>query len=87
MKIYMLETRRGSEDGLSVAEYEKGRIYDVRDTMGRYFLNNGWAKEARDDGSIMVDILVLPPNKECVGRSMNPRALLREYHEKKGDAA
>ena len=41
--IIMHQTRRGSEDGFAVRCFEKGRGYDVADTLARYFIRMGWA--------------------------------------------
>ncbi len=43
MKIKMLETRRGSEDGFAVKRFEKGEEYEVADTLARTFVNQGYA--------------------------------------------
>lgn len=43
MKIRMLSTHRGSEDGFDVRCYEQGHVYDVREGMGCEFLRKGWA--------------------------------------------
>src|SRR4051794_4919154 len=46
MKITMLGTRRGCEDGFAVMQYHKGETYDMADTQARDFVQKGWAKEA-----------------------------------------
>lgn len=43
MKIRMLETRRGTEDGFSVRQYFANEEYDVRPHLARAFLAAGWA--------------------------------------------
>ena len=43
MKIQMLKTVRGSEDGFVVKRYHKGNEYDVRDTLARSFIRKGEA--------------------------------------------
>jgi hypothetical protein len=45
MRIKMIETRRGSEDGFSIKLFEAGQEYDVRHTMGVDFIRKGWAKD------------------------------------------
>lgn len=45
MRIFMLETRRGSEDGHCVRRFEKHGSYDVADMLARAFLRAGWAIE------------------------------------------
>lgn len=44
MQIKMSETRKGSPDGVTVKEYEKGQVYDVPDALGEVFVANKWAK-------------------------------------------
>lgn len=44
MFIEMLDTRRGSEDGFSVKRFYEGRKYDMRDSLAREFIRNGYAK-------------------------------------------
>lgn len=46
MKIKMLQTRRGTEDGFKVRQFEKDGQYDVSDSLGRAFINGGWAIKA-----------------------------------------
>jgi len=48
MNIFMLETRRGSEDGFAVRCFEAGSNYDVADTLARAFISKGWAIENDD---------------------------------------
>lgn len=47
--IKMLETRRGSEDGFAVRRFDAGQVLevgkDIRDTLARSFIVNGWARE------------------------------------------
>ena len=43
MKIKMKYTRYGSADGMRVDEYKKGETYDVRESLARIFLKEGWA--------------------------------------------
>jgi hypothetical protein len=43
MKIKMVETHRGSEDGFNSKRFEKNREYEVADALARQFVRNGWA--------------------------------------------
>lgn len=43
MRILMLETRRGTEDGFSVRQFVRGREYEIADSLARAFLAAGWA--------------------------------------------
>lgn len=43
MKILMLETRRGSEDGHIPRPFKAGEIYDIAHTLAAAFINVGWA--------------------------------------------
>ena len=45
MHIKMLETRRGSPDGFTVALYHAGSVYDVGDSLGTRFVRDAWATE------------------------------------------
>jgi hypothetical protein len=49
MKIKMVETRRGSEDGFEVRQYQKGQAYDVAHTLATQFLNRGWAYNMEEE--------------------------------------
>lgn len=43
MKIRMLETRRGCEDGFAVKRFHKHVEYDMADGLARAFINDGYA--------------------------------------------
>ncbi len=43
MRIRMLETRRGTEDGFTIKQYNSGEEYDVRDHLALAFLAAGFA--------------------------------------------
>lgn len=43
MRIKVLETRRGCEDGFTIRRYLKGEVYDVAELTACMFLRNGWA--------------------------------------------
>lgn len=43
MRILMLETRRGSEDGFVVRRFCRGLSYEVADTLARAFIRAEWA--------------------------------------------
>lgn len=52
MRVRMLETRRGSLDGLTVQPFEKGQVYDLSQTemtrsLAGIFLRAGWAEEVK----------------------------------------
>lgn len=47
MQIFMLQSRRGSEDGFSVRFFEAGLLYDVADTLARAFIQADWATETQ----------------------------------------
>ena len=49
MEIKMLETRRGTEDGFSVALYKKGSEYEVREHLARTFFAAGFAIPTQDE--------------------------------------
>lgn len=43
MRIRMLETRRGSEDGFCIRLYEKGKEYEVGNLLAYTFITSGFA--------------------------------------------
>lgn len=47
MRIRMLETRHGCEDGFRVRRFEKGKEYEVADTLAKSFLAAGFAVPVR----------------------------------------
>lgn len=47
MKITMLSTRYGSEDGFVVNKFERGQSYDVAHTLAARLINRGHAIEDR----------------------------------------
>ena len=60
MKIVMLETRIGADDGFTVRKYEAGQEYDLPETprgkdLAMVFLREKWAKPA---GEVLVDKVV-----------------------------
>lgn len=44
MKIIMLKTKLGTEDGFSFQTYEEGKVYDVRDNLGARFNADGYSQ-------------------------------------------
>ena len=44
MRIKMLESRLGSENGYDVHLYKAGQIYTVGEALGAAFLRAGWAR-------------------------------------------
>ncbi|MHC5537544.1 hypothetical protein ACYOEI_04855 [Singulisphaera rosea] len=48
MKITMLETRRGTEDGFTVRRFLKGDTYDVTHALAVTFIRQGWALKAEE---------------------------------------
>lgn len=44
MKVRMLETRRGSDNGYKIVLYMKGETYEVGDSLGRAFIASGFAR-------------------------------------------
>lgn len=46
MKIKMLDTRTGTENGFDVRAYEKSKHYNVTHNLGTYFISRGYATES-----------------------------------------
>ena len=44
VKMRMLETKTGSEDGFSVKEFIKGKTYGVKPDLAQVFFDNKWAE-------------------------------------------
>jgi len=45
MRLLMLETRRGSEDGFAVRRFHKNHHYDIADALARVFLRSKAAQQ------------------------------------------
>ena len=43
MKIKMIQTRQGSENGIKVNTYQEGQIYNISDKLGDIFLELKYA--------------------------------------------
>ena len=48
MKIRMIQTRLGTEDGFIVREYKCGTEYEIVEHLAKYFLNAGFAKQLKE---------------------------------------
>jgi len=59
----MKSTRYGSADGMRVDEYQKGEIYDVRETLASIFLKEGWAVKVNTTPRRTKDQGTAPENK------------------------
>ena len=44
--VKMLQTRKGTEDGFCVQQFEKGEVYNMQDNLARTFFNLEYAKKA-----------------------------------------
>lgn len=47
MHVRMLETRRGTADGYTIRQYQRGEIYDLPDTLANAFFAAGFAVPVR----------------------------------------
>ena len=45
MKLTMIETRTGSEDGIHINTYFAGQTYEFGADLGSVFAREGWARE------------------------------------------
>jgi len=45
MKVRMLQTMKGSPDGIQVKEYQAGEVYDLPPSLASVFLREKWAKQ------------------------------------------
>lgn len=49
MEIKMLQTRKDTEDGFIIKQFNEGETYDVRENLGRTFVAQGWAIHIKED--------------------------------------
>ena len=49
MKIKMLQSRKGTEDGFIVKQFNEDKTYDVQENLGRYFVAEGWAIQIKEN--------------------------------------
>lgn len=47
MKIKMLATKPGSEDGFTIRDYVEGREYEVGDALAKTFIDAGEAEKVK----------------------------------------
>jgi len=52
MKIIMLKTRYGSEDGFAVRLFHQNQEYEVADSLGAYFVRVGVAMNKEKDSRL-----------------------------------
>lgn len=45
MKVRMLQTMKGSPDGIQVEEYKVGEVYDLPPSLASVFLREKWAEQ------------------------------------------
>lgn len=45
MRIKMIIRKQGSEDGLTIKDFQVGKEFDVCDKLAKVFIDNGWAAE------------------------------------------
>jgi hypothetical protein len=45
IRVRMLETRLGSEDGFTLRRYQAGEVYELPGLLALSFLRRGWAEE------------------------------------------
>lgn len=43
MRVRMLQTRRGTEDGFRVRQYKYGKVYEIKERLARSFIAAGYA--------------------------------------------
>jgi hypothetical protein len=48
MRIQMLETKLGAENGITVRVFERGTTYEVGDSFAQCLIEHGWASRAGD---------------------------------------
>jgi len=73
-KIIMLETKQGSENGISVNVYEKDKVYIIGDELYNVFKKEKWCKDFDDEEIKEKKINNAPENK-----------MVKEYKNKNKD--
>jgi hypothetical protein len=68
MRVRMLETRRGTEDGFTIRQYMRGMEYDMGDGLAYAFIAAGMAMKVES-------IVILRPSKKT--RKAKPPAALK----------
>lgn len=67
MKIIMLSTQQGSENGIQVNTYFKGENYNISDTLYKVFKKLGWCKDfvevVKDEEIPIPKKIEVPENK------------------------
>lgn len=63
MKIKMLKTALGAEDGINVREYIAGDVYVTHVDLATAFINNGDAELLETAAEVKQDDTVSPENK------------------------
>ena len=79
MKIRMLSTQRGADDGVTVRTYEAGHVYELAETergldLALVFLREGWAEEAEGRRTLGGEAPPVPPGDAPQGGSPSPGA-------------
>ncbi len=60
MRVLMLFTRRGSEDGFVVRQFFEGQRYEMADGLARYFIRQRWAVMCTGDEPVDTSALRMP---------------------------
>jgi hypothetical protein len=58
MKIIMLQTRYGSEDGFAVRLFRKNQEYEIAETLGAHFVRVGAGKIIKNQEKICQTIVI-----------------------------
>lgn len=81
MRIRMLETRRGTEDGYTVRQYVRDEIYEMGDSLARSFLAAGFAvKTPKEELSFTADPTIKKPRRRAA--TCAPEKVVRKSRKK-----
>lgn len=61
MLLKMKVDQKGSPNGIIVISYEKGKTYEIDESLAKVFLKEGWAELAKEEK----DIGPAPDNKDA----------------------
>ena len=63
MRVRIIRHLTGTVDGISLDQFEVGRVYDVGTSLCNYFMANRWAEPVPDEGpALVVPLDDVPPD-------------------------
>jgi hypothetical protein len=81
VRVEMIESRKGSPDGVAVLDFDAGQAYDLPDELADVFVREGWAKNATAPAAEK------PPARKPTARKPAAKAKGRAPADKSAGAA